>query len=239
MAVDRSRSHQSGGHTGASDRTAISSHPGSLGSGFQTGRLGRDRSDRSSKSGPGTLPGWRHRRFALRDADPPEEFLARLELGKQIRREADGWVIAITSGEVKNGIAKEVRVPERLGRILDHYVDEIRPQLLTGRDSRRLWISETGGDLTQEAIHDQIKKVSRRFAQEPLALTYSGIAPLPASPRTRRSSPTLSSTSWGHTTSITSDHYYKRANSIEASRRLTAAIQLELSAENNGAGCAA
>ena len=58
--------------------------------------------------------------------------LASLELGKQIRREANGWVIAITSGEVKNGIAKDVTLPERLGRILDHYVIVIRPKLLKG-----------------------------------------------------------------------------------------------------------
>jgi hypothetical protein len=45
-----------------------------------------------------------------------------LELGRHIRREADGWVITIPSREVKNRLARDVVLPERLGRLMDRYV---------------------------------------------------------------------------------------------------------------------
>jgi site-specific recombinase XerD len=150
--------------------------------------------------------------------------LAGLEFGRHIRREAEGWVIAIPGREVKNGIAKDVVLPERLGHILDGYVDAIRPKLLKGRDSQRLWISEAGGDLTPEAIHDQIKKVTSRFAGRAIgphlfrhcaATSIAEAAPEIAY---------IIQYVLGHTTSLTSDHHYKRANAIEASRRLGAVI---------------
>jgi integrase/recombinase XerD len=154
--------------------------------------------------------------------------LAGLEMGRQIRREAGGWVIAIPGGEVKNRIPKDVVLPERLGRILDRYVDEIRSKLLKGRHSRRLWISEAGGDLTPEAIHAQIKKVTRRFAGKPVGPHLFRHC---AATSIAEAAPELAyiiQFVLGHSTSVTADLHYKRVNAIEASRRLTAAIQFEI-----------
>jgi integrase/recombinase XerD len=127
---------------------------------------------------------------------------------------------------VKNGIAKDVMLPERLGRILDRYVDEIRPKLLNGRDSRRVWISETGGDLTPEAIHDQIKKVTLRFCGKTVGPHLFRHC---AATSIAEDTPELAyiiQFALGHSTSVTSDLYYNRAKAVEASRRLHSAIAL-------------
>jgi integrase/recombinase XerD len=151
--------------------------------------------------------------------------LAGLELGTHIRREADGWVITIPAREVKNRLAREVALPARLGDMMDVYVSQLRPILLKDRTSQRLWISEAGGELCAEAVHDQIKKVTMRFVGKPVSPHLFRHC---AATSIAEAVPELAyiiQCVLGHTTSLTSDHHYKRVNSLEASRRLVAAVQ--------------
>jgi len=100
--------------------------------------------------------------------------------------------------------------------------------LLKGRTSQRLWISEVGGELGAEAVHDQIKKVTLRFVGKPVSPHLFRHC---AATSIAEAAPELAHIIQyvlGHTTSVTSDHHYKRVTSLEASRRLTAAIQFEI-----------
>jgi integrase/recombinase XerD len=109
---------------------------------------------------------------------------------------------------------------------MDRYVQEIRPKLLKGHASRRLWISESGGDLRPETIHAQVKKVTRRYTRRAVGPHLFRHCAATSIAETAPELAHIIQYVLGHTTSMTSDHHYKRVNSIEASRRLAAATRL-------------
>jgi integrase/recombinase XerD len=150
--------------------------------------------------------------------------LVNLELARHIRRDVDGWMVTVPAREVKNRLAREVPCPERLGHMMDSYVTQFRPILLNGGTSQRFWISEAGGDLCAEAVHDQIKKVTMRFVGKPVSPHLFRHCAATSIAEAVPEIADIIQHVLGHTTSLTADYHYKRATSLEASQRLAAAI---------------
>jgi site-specific recombinase XerD len=93
---------------------------------------------------------------------------AELTLTRHLRRVCDDWFIEIPAEEAKGNREIVMPVPPTLRRHLDYYIERIRPVLLAGQDSPRLWISQFHTDMITASVSDAIKTFTRKVLGEPI-----------------------------------------------------------------------
>jgi site-specific recombinase XerD len=93
---------------------------------------------------------------------------AGLTLGQHLIREGDGYRLRLESEEPKEKVAFESFLPEMLVPYLEHYCTEVRPQLLHGQTSDRLWVSMRGTGMSESSIYYQICKITKRLVGHPI-----------------------------------------------------------------------
>jgi len=144
---------------------------------------------------------------------------AGLRLGESLIRTAIGARLAVRACDTKEKRPYDATAPEDLLPTLDHYLAEIRPRLLGGQCSDRLWISMRGTPMSESAIYYQIIKISRcvlgqrinpHFARD-CVMTFLAIN---APDKVRAGARIL-----GHRSLATSEAHYNHATSVTAQRR--------------------
>ncbi|HYM32191.1 MAG TPA: hypothetical protein VEU47_12880, partial [Candidatus Cybelea sp.] len=77
---------------------------------------------------------------------------ASLEIGRHLARQGAGWKLRLEATETFNHRAYEAVLPAALTQYLEIYLEQIRPMLLCGASSERLWINWRGGDLDERSF---------------------------------------------------------------------------------------
>jgi integrase len=90
--------------------------------------------------------------------------LTALEIGVHLVRSDTGWRIELSAEETKTRRPDSWPLPPGLVPALDHYLDVIRPALMARRspppDTRRLWIGDSGGPVSDQMVRKWIERFS-------------------------------------------------------------------------------
>lgn len=162
--------------------------------------------------------------------------LAGLVIGRHLVRSRDGYSIVLAPEDTKNGRPYEAPVPEELVPYLDIYLERMRPLLLAGRTSDRLWITADGADMSNSSIYRQLTKVTKRdFGRSvnphlfrDCGVTSRGID----DPDNILAMATL----LGHSDVRTMEKHYNQAKAIDASRQYQGMITAKRQEITNRAG---
>lgn len=150
--------------------------------------------------------------------------LTRIEIGSNLMATSAGYELRFAAPEMKARKPVEVPVPDSLAVYVQHYLEVVRPQLLRGNESDRLWITQYGDPMREKAVYARITGATKRAFGRPInphlfrdcAVTsvavedpkHIGIAP-----------PVL-----GHTDPRTTEQHYIQAQQIDAGRKLQASL---------------
>jgi integrase len=89
-------------------------------------------------------------------------------IGRHVVRQGESYVLRLERSEVKEGEPYDCVLPAQLTKYVDHYIRQIRPHLLHGQETDRLWISMRGAGMSASAIYYQIIKITRRIIGHPI-----------------------------------------------------------------------
>jgi integrase/recombinase XerD len=158
--------------------------------------------------------------------------LTGLILGQTLVQRGDGWWIQIPAAETKTKDRIEAPWPEMLARHLEIYLVHHRARMvaLRGVRSDALWLSMYGFPMTDNAIYVRIVARTREGVGQPINphLLRDAAATSIAIDDPKHIG--IASRLLGHRNQSTTERYYNRARSIEASRR----TQDSLLARRNG-----
>lgn len=88
--------------------------------------------------------------------------LTRIKIGQHLIKLKGRYELRFQGFEMKARKPIEIPVPESLTAYINHYIEQVRPILLDGNDSDRLWISQYGKPMTDKAIHAAISTATKR-----------------------------------------------------------------------------
>lgn len=94
---------------------------------------------------------------------------AALELGRNLIRQSDGYLLVVPSAEVKNRQEVEQPIISRLTPYLDRYFAYHHPRLLQDGESKRLWINKYDGMMKPHAVGKTITKVTGKLVGAPIS----------------------------------------------------------------------
>ena len=152
--------------------------------------------------------------------------LTRIEIGSNLVATSSGYELRFGPSEMKARKPVEIPVPGNLVPYLQHYLAAVRPQLLQGHDSDRLWITQYGDAIREKNVYEAVTRTTERAFGRSInphlfrdcAVTsvaiedpkHIGIAP-----------PIL-----GHTDPRTTEQHYIQAQQIDAGRKLKASLEV-------------
>jgi integrase/recombinase XerD len=150
--------------------------------------------------------------------------LVNFELGKNLLRQGEGYMVSFAGSETKNGEPLELPLADMLVQPMNQYLDTWRPILMArqGRWTRpvdaSVWVSSDGSPLGEEGISDRIEMRTREAfgkAINPHAFRDASATTLAiADPvRVRSAAPLL-----GHRCLATTEKHYIQATGLEAQR---------------------
>jgi len=87
---------------------------------------------------------------------------AGLTLSRHLRRVRGEWFVEIPAEEAKGRREIVMPIPPLLHRHLHYYLEHVRPILLAGRESDRLWISQFHTGMITASVSDAIKTFTRK-----------------------------------------------------------------------------
>jgi integrase/recombinase XerD len=150
--------------------------------------------------------------------------LTMIRIGRHLRPTSEGYRLNFAASETKTDKPLSIPVPASLAAYLEYYIDTVRPILLDGTDTDRLWITRYGEPMKDKGVYNRITKVTERAFGKRInphlfrdcAVTtvaiedpeHIGIA-----------APIL-----GHTDPRTTEKHYIQANAIAAGRRLRQSV---------------
>jgi integrase len=150
---------------------------------------------------------------------------ANLTIGRDFVPQNGGWEIRIPPKEVKTRDPIERDFPPILTPYLDIYLIRVRRVFAKGLQTNALWLEYQGAPLKYHTIYCRFTRTTTRLlgvsinphlfrhcAATSLA-THSPAAALAAGPLL------------GHRNRVTTDRYYVRANRLDASRKINAALR--------------
>jgi integrase/recombinase XerD len=88
---------------------------------------------------------------------------AELAIGRQLKRIGEDWRIEISPDESKAGTPIILPVPRALAAHVEHYLRDVRPRLLRGKDNDRLWITTKHGAITGHSIFVAVTNFTRKM----------------------------------------------------------------------------
>lgn len=145
--------------------------------------------------------------------------LAALSIDRHIMNDSDGFTLLLYRENTKSKREESWRVPCQLTEYLQHYLDDIRPNLLRHHHHCALWVSYRGGLLTDGQIYAMVRRHTKnRFGKtmclhdfRRAAATFLAIE----APEKIGLVPGI----LHHTSPDVGDKHYNLARSTEASRR--------------------
>ncbi len=147
-----------------------------------------------------------------------------LEIGQHVVRVGDGYCLRLEPQETKNRRPYEAPLPENLTAYMDFYLERMRPVLLSGRTSDRLWITYAGTPMASDSMYLRLCKATERELGRPInphlfrdcAATSMAIDD---PEHIYILQPLL-----GHKSMATSEMHYNQAKAIEAARQYQSLI---------------
>lgn len=150
--------------------------------------------------------------------------LASLVLGQHIYKDGMQWQFRIPGTEMKGKREFAGEIHPLLGRSLDLYCSTIRPFLLNGAETGRLWVTIDGRPVEEMRVYAEVRKTCRRWFNldlSPHDFRYiAAQAAVAVDPDLILGAQAL----LGHTTSDTTRDYYIAADGIRASRMQASVI---------------
>lgn len=144
--------------------------------------------------------------------------LSEIQIGINLIARTDGFDLCFAGDSTKNGAPIEFDVPRELVKYVRLYLERFRALFPGASAHSRLWTSAKGGPLTEDAIYNQVcKRTKLALGTEISPHLFRSIASttlVQYSPQHSR----VASDLLGHTKTSTTDRFYTRANTIEASR---------------------
>lgn len=151
--------------------------------------------------------------------------LTRIAIGSNLVATSAAYELRFGASEMKARKPVEIPVPDSLAPHLKHYIAAVRPCLLQGHDSDRLWITQYGEPMREKNVYEAVTRTTKRAFGRSInphlfrdcAVTsvavedpkHIGIAP-----------PIL-----GHTDPRTTEQHYIQAQQIDAGRKLQASLK--------------
>lgn len=88
--------------------------------------------------------------------------LSSIEIDKHLRRTRTGYLLRFEAGETKTAHPFAAPLPEELTPLLEHYLTVVRPVLLQGRESPRLWVTRYGVPMRDKAVYAAVTRETER-----------------------------------------------------------------------------
>ena len=150
--------------------------------------------------------------------------LAELRLDTHLRRIGSGYVLALQGENTKSGQALEFPVPEPLVPYLIRYLEHYRLLFPHRQDEQALWLSAKGGALTGHAIY--VRMCRRTETAFGTAINPHLFRDIAATTIAREAPENLAVARdlLTHANVETTLRHYAQAQTIEAARKFTAAI---------------
>ncbi len=150
--------------------------------------------------------------------------LSMIEIDHHLKRTSSGYRLRFVGSETKTHHPFSAPILDALTDQIDHYVTVVRPHLLLGQDSARLWITRYGDAMTPKSIHSAITRTTERAFGRSInphlfrdcAATFVALED-PA--HIGVVSPLL-----GHMDPRTAEAHYIQANQIAAGRRIRTSV---------------
>ena len=163
--------------------------------------------------------------------------LTAIEIDGHLKRSASGYMLRFVGPETKTGRPLAVPVPDLLTNPIDTYLADVRPCLLLGKMSARLWITRYGDAMNPKAMHLAITRATERaFGRSINPHLFRDCAATFVALEDPKHigivSPLL-----GHVDPRTAEAHYVQANQIVAGRRIrssVATLRKTLSAPKKG-----
>lgn len=143
---------------------------------------------------------------------------AAIEIGRDLVKEDDNWVIVIPPGETKTKTYIDFQIPESLRDPFLTYLERVRPRMLRQPGCKSLWVSPKGGALSYSAFGPVVtRRTTKRLgiritphdARDAAATTWAIAAPERIG---------VARDLLAHSDLRPTNKYYNRARGIEASR---------------------
>lgn len=149
---------------------------------------------------------------------------AALELGRNLIRQSDNYLLVVPASEVKNRQEIEQPIIGRLTHYLDRYFTHHHPRLPQGGDSNHLWINQYGGVMKPHAVGKTITKVTRNLVGAPIsAHLFRHCAATTIAIEDPEHAMIIRAV-LAHACIETAERYYNRASIAEAGRRHAATL---------------
>ena len=87
---------------------------------------------------------------------------ANVTIGSHLKLFNGEWMIDISSGQTKQKKRIKMPVPTDLNRHLEFYLEHMRPILLAGHQSNRLWISQRGTAMSGHSIYCAVTNFTKK-----------------------------------------------------------------------------
>lgn len=142
--------------------------------------------------------------------------LLALKVGGSLTRTHSGFSLSIGADEMKDRKARDFPLPHALNGAMDRYLSHDRLVLLDGKQSDALWITKDGRAFSEPGFVGQLAKLTRReFGEALRPHAFRHIAATSVALEDPEHVGIITSI-LGHSTLSTSERYYNRAQSIEA-----------------------
>jgi integrase/recombinase XerD len=143
---------------------------------------------------------------------------AAIEIGRNLIKEEDSWVIVIPPQETKTKTYIDFQIPASLRDPFSAYLKRVRPRMLRQPGCKSLWVSPKGGPLAYSAIGPVVTRhttgrlgirITPHDVRDAAATTWAIAAPEHVG---------ISRDLLAHADLRTTTKYYNRAKGVEASR---------------------
>ncbi len=85
-----------------------------------------------------------------------------IRLGIELRRTGAHYELVLGADALKTGGYYDASLPAAFTPLIERYIGEIRPALLRGRESDKLWVTTKGTDITQYMIYIRLRELTLR-----------------------------------------------------------------------------
>ncbi len=164
--------------------------------------------------------------------------LTMIEIDRHLIKLKGRYDLRFRATEMKVRKPIEIPVPEPLAPYIDHYIEQIRPSLLAGNDSDRLWITQYGQPMSAKSVYVGICKATKRaFGRSINPHLFRDCAVTSVAIKDPKHIG-IAAQILGHTDPRTTEKHYIQAQQLHACRALGQSLK-ELRAQSQPAGAKA
>ena len=151
--------------------------------------------------------------------------IAQIEIGTHLVRRDDSWWLIFATEETKTGQAVRYIVPDGLVPHLEHYINVVRGRFAGADQTSRLWMAGKRAPLAENTLYQRNVMLMKELfgvhiSPQDFRVIDATFLAEESVADALRARPLL-----GHRQAATTQRYYIRASSIEASRKVADAVE--------------